>query len=128
MAGELVPLVMFARYTVLAGEGSYSTIGMDVTEYQSSILNGWRGAVLPPAGSGTYELVFEESTDQVVWTACTVVASGGGTAPWDPGAGQEEQFTATLRKRWFRVRVVLGGSAAAVVTTWLVGFLELRER
>ena len=130
MAGELVPLVMLPRYTVLAGEQDFTTIAMDVTEYQNAILNVWRGFVHPvaagPVDGGTFEIRFEESTDQVAWSECTVTATAG--PPWDPTANNEAQFTAALRKRWFRIRVTLGSNDDAYVSTWAVGFLEQRER
>jgi hypothetical protein len=117
MAGDLVPLVLFPRYSTFAGAGDNTTIAMDVTEYQSAIVNVWRRAML---GSGTtFQVTLQESTDQDNWTDCT----GGGA--FDPGAGQEVQATATLKKRWFRLKLALAG-ASAVVTCWAVGALEQR--
>jgi len=118
MSGELVPLVLIPRYSSLTGAGTYTTIAMDVTDYQSAILNVWRGVL---NGSGTYAISFEESTDQNSWTDCT-----GGTAA-DPGQDIEDQYTPTLTKRWFRAKVVLTGSEPVSVTHWAVGFLELRQ-
>jgi hypothetical protein len=120
MAGELVPLVMIPRFTTYAGVGTYSTIAMEVTEYQSAILNVWRGPAV-----GTWGIRFEESTDGVGWADCTVTPSG--TPPYDPTENTEIQYVATLRKRWFRVSAVLAGTNP-VATCWAVGFLEQRER
>ncbi|MEJ2202960.1 MAG: hypothetical protein P8170_02490 [Gemmatimonadota bacterium] len=39
MAGELVPLVLIPRYTSYVGDGTFTTIAMDVTEYESAIVN-----------------------------------------------------------------------------------------
>jgi len=118
MSGELVPLVLLPRYTTYAGAGTYTTIAMDVTEYQTAIVNAWRG-VLNGAGA-TFGISFEESTDQVNWTTCTN-GSGG-----DPGPGSEAQYTPDLKKRWFRVKVVLTGTEPVTVMCWAVGFLEMR--
>jgi hypothetical protein len=117
MAGELVPLVLIPRYTTYAGPSTFTTVAMDVTQYQSAIVNVWRGNLL--GTSPTYNISFEESTDQVTWATCTN-GSGG-----DPGADTEAQYTPTLTKRWFRAKLVLGGTDP-VVTTWAIGFLELR--
>ncbi len=117
MAGELVPLVLIPRYTTYSGAHTFTTIAMDVTDYQSAIVNVWRGTL---TGAGTFGISFQESTDQVNWTDCT-----GGTSA-DPGADSEAQYTATITKRWFRALVVLTGTDPVVVTVWAVGFLELR--
>lgn len=128
MAGELVPLVLLPRYTTYAGKPAsgiqyFSTIGMDVTAYQNAIVNTWRGKVVGSTTPG-FTIWFEESTDQNVWSACT--GSPGGASGGDPGENAETQYTLTLKKRWFRVRVQLGG-ADNVASCWAVGFLEERE-
>jgi hypothetical protein len=118
MAGELVPLVMLPRYSMFAGASTeFTTIAMDVTEYENAILNCWRG---PLSGGGAFQMTFEESTDQVTWSTCA-----GTTANWDPGASTEAQVTAQLKKRWFRVKVNLTGTDP-VVSCWVVGALEER--
>jgi hypothetical protein len=118
MAGNLTPLVMLPRYTTFSGANTFTTVGMDVTDYSKAILNVWRGAM--NGSSPTYAISFEESTDQETWATCSG-GSGG-----DPGANTEVQYTPTLAKRWFRVKVVLGGTQP-VATCWAVGFLEQRE-
>jgi hypothetical protein len=122
MAGELVPLVMMPRYSVYSGETTFTTIAMDVTDYQTAILNLWRGKLVT---NTTLLISAEESTDQVTWATCT-----GGTGV-DPGVETEVQMTATLKKRWFRLKLVLGVSAGSpypVATCWAVGYLEQREQ
>ena len=120
MAGELVPLVMMPRYTTLAGASNFTTIAMDVTDYQTAILNVWRGKLI--AGT-TFTVSAEESTDQEVWTAC----SGTNCTNYDPGQEAEGQVSATVKKRWFRIRVTLGGGDPQA-TAWAVGFLEQRQQ
>jgi hypothetical protein len=122
MAGELVPLVLLPRYTTYVGRPAsgtnfYSTIAMDVTEYTSAIVNVWRGKILGTSASIAF--TFQESTDQVEWTDCS-----GVTAGVDPGENVETQYVATLKKRWFRVKVLMGTDAIA--SCWAVGFLEQR--
>jgi hypothetical protein len=118
MAGELVPLVLLPRYTTFVGAGTFTTIGMEASNYSKSIVGVWRGAML---GAGpTFAVSFEESTDQNSWSVC----SGGSSA--DPGTDTEAQYQPTITKRWFRIKVVLGGSNPAA-SCWAIGFLELRE-
>lgn len=117
MAGELVPLVLIPRYTTYAGAQTFTTIGMEVTDYEQAIVNTWRG---PLAGGGTIQFKFEESTDGSSWSTCT-----NGSAA-DPGASTEAQYTPTLAKRWFRISVELTGSDP-VATCWAMGHLVLRE-
>jgi hypothetical protein len=119
MAGELVPLVLIPRYSCYSGADSYVTIGMDVTPYQNAIVNVWRNAVIGTAGDPDFNL--EESSDQVTWSTCA-----GTTADFTPSAGTETQYTAQLKKRWFRIRIDLA-NADNVMTCYAVGFLEERE-
>lgn len=131
MSGELTPVVMLPRYSTYAAGASpqdFTTIAMDVTEYQNAILNVWRAALVG-SGSGTaaFLIFFEESTDQVTWFACSGPSSSGE----DPGSNTEAQYTAALKRRWFRVRIRLtdsGSPAKATATCWCVGFLEERLR
>jgi len=119
MAGELVPLVLLPRYSAYSGAGDFTTIGMEVTDYEQAIVNIYRGPLI--GTSPTFGVTLEESTDQQTWSTCA-----GTTAGYDPTSGVEGQQTATLKKRWFRVKVTLGGTSP-VVTCWALGFLMLRE-
>ncbi|MGQ0614158.1 MAG: hypothetical protein ACT4PV_10520 [Planctomycetaceae bacterium] len=119
MAGELVPLVLLPRFSTFVGAGDFVTIGMEVSDYTAASVNTWRGAML--GSSPTFGITFEESTDQGTWTTCS-----GTTASADPGAGLEAQYVPTLKKRWFRVKVTLGGTNPAA-TCWAIGYLEMRE-
>ena len=118
MAGELVPLVMLPRYSTYAGATTFYTIAMDVTEYQAAILNVWRG---PGPATGEFDMYLEESTDAIAWSDCSGVSN-----PLNPTADTETQYVPLLKKRWFRIRLVLSG-ASAIVSCWAVGFLERRE-
>ena len=119
MAGELVPLVMLPRFTTLHGATDFTTIGMEVADYSSAILNVFRGPV--GGTSGTFAITCQESTDQQTWPNCS-----GATASYDPGESTEGQLTPDLKKRWFRVKVTLGGTGPTV-SCWALGFLEMRE-
>ena len=117
MAGELVPLVLIPRYTTYHGATTFTTIGMDVTDYSSAMVNVWRG---PLSGGGTVAFSFEESTDGDSWQTCV-----GGTGG-DPGQDSETQFTPTINRRWFRIKVILTGTDPSV-TAWALGHLVMRE-
>jgi hypothetical protein len=118
MAGMFVPLVLMPRYTTLAGAAIYTTVGMDVSEYEKAVLSYWRSAGVNLATVPV--VLFEESTDQITWTAC----AGG---PYlDPGANAETQYQPVLTKRWFRINVTLA-TADSAVTLWCIGFLMQRE-
>lgn len=119
MAGELVPLVMLPRYSTYSGAATFTTIGMDVTDYQSVILNVWRAPLI--GTSATWTITIEESTDQENWSTVT-----GTTPNFDPGASTEAQMSGTIKKRWLRVKVVVGGTNPSA-TCWAIGFLEMRE-
>lgn len=118
MSGELVPLVLIPRYSSYAGASLFTTVAMDVTDYQSAIVNVWRGKLV--GTSPTFAISFEESTDQDSWSTCTN-GSGG-----DPGSETEAQYNPTLTKRWFRAKITLAGTDP-IGTCWAVGFLELRQ-
>ena len=122
MAGELVPLVMMPRYSCYSGADTFYTMPLDVTAYESVILNVWRSPLV--GTTPTFGLTFQESTDastDASWSTVTGVSAGV-----DPGADTETQYTGTLKKRWFRVKLVLGGTGP-VSTCWAVGFLERRQ-
>ena len=119
MAGQLIPVVLMPRFTCLSGADTFRTIAMDVTPYSSGLLSVWRSPLL--GSSPTFAFLFEESSDQVTWTACTISPS-----ETDPGADDETQYTVTLKKRWLRVAITLGGGSP-VATLWIAGFLEERE-
>jgi hypothetical protein len=125
MAGRQVPVVMFPRYSTLVGATTFTTIAMDVTDYQGAVLGVWRGEI--PTDSA-FKLTCQESTDQLVWSNC----SGTSVVDYDPGQEVEGQSAPTLKKRWFRVQVVLVSNAPSnpfpQVSLWVVGFLEEREQ
>jgi hypothetical protein len=118
MAGNFVPLVLIPRYTTYSGDSiDYTTIGMDVSDYDKAVVSFWRSG-----GNSltSIAITFEESIDQLNWTTC----SGG---PYnDPGSNTEGQFQPVLTKRWFRIKITLTG-AGATVSCWCIGFLEMRE-
>ena len=111
-----VPLVLFPRFTGLAGATTFRTVALDVNDYVNAAVNLWRGVLI-----GTFfRATFEESTDQIAWTTC-----GGTTVDFDPGEDAEAQVVAHLQKRWFRLAIEITGTDPAV-SCWAVGALERR--
>ena len=119
MAGELVPVVMVPRYTTFCGQTSFYTIAMDVTRYEIASLVAWRGPLVGTAP--TFEVACEESTDGFVWATC----GGTNVSAYDPGANTEGPITASLSRRYFRLKITLGGTNP-VGTCWVTGSLVLR--
>lgn len=120
MAGVYVPLVLVPRYTTYCGATgtSFTTIGMDVSEYEQAVVSFWRAAGLNLTG---VTINFEESMDQQNWSTC-----GGGPFV-SSGALVEDQFSPVLTKRWFRINITLTTGTTAVLTCWCIGFLMQRE-
>ncbi|MFO0931211.1 MAG: hypothetical protein U1E39_00730 [Planctomycetota bacterium] len=121
MAGIYVPLVLLPRYTTLCGatSTSFTTIAMDVSDYEKAVVSFWRAAGM---NLTSLAITFEESMDQQNWSTC-----GGGPFT-DPGSLTEGQFSPVLTKRWFRINLTLTtGASAAIVTCWCIGFLMQRE-
>jgi hypothetical protein len=125
MAGTLVPVVMFPRYSSFAGRNLYTTIPIDVTDYSRAILTCWRGPLKEPVDAGM-SFGCEESSDQETWVGCA-----GTNTSFDPGDGTEGVADATLKRRWFRLVLNLSSDAPHQnlldVTCWAVGHLERRE-
>jgi hypothetical protein len=120
MAGELETTTLIPRFSSFLAAGTYTTGGLNVTDFAGATVHVWRGPLI--GTSPTVSFTFEESIDQESWTTC--VGDAGG----DPGASAEGVYTITFKKRWFRVKVTLGGTGAGPgVTCWAVAGLERRE-
>lgn len=122
MAGLFVPLVLIPRYTTYTGANatSFTTVGMDVSDYEKAVVSFWRSAGFNLA---SVTINFEESMDQLAWSTC------GGGAFTDPGALVEGQFQPVITKRWFRINVTINaaGGGGVAATCWCIGFLMQRE-
>jgi hypothetical protein len=129
MAGKLVPLVVWPRFTAFAGRHVYTTLPVDVSEFSRAILTCWRGPMGPDSDPASVSIGFtcQESIDQVNWSIC----AGTNASNYDPGEDAEGVVLATLTKRWFRVRASFTASATVQdeirMTCWSVGHLERRE-
>jgi len=115
MPGKIVPVVFIPRFTSYAGTVYFDTVPMDVSPFETVVVSVWRGQLL--GTSPTFNIAFQQATDKLDWTA---LESG------DPGEAVEYQWSVALQnKRWFRVRVSLGGTGT-VATCYAAGYLVAR--
>jgi hypothetical protein len=118
MAGELQTTILVPRFSSFTGAGTYRTVGINVTEHAAARVHIWRGPLV--GTTPTVSFAIEESIDQENWTTCD------GDDTDDPGAGVEAVYDLTLKKRWLRAVVTLGGTDPGA-TVWIVAELERRE-
>lgn len=114
-----IPLVLIPRHTAYVGQGTYTTVGLDVAAFESARVTLWRGALI---GAGTtLRVTLQESDDQDTWVTC-----GNTTASMDIPENTELVASPDFSRRYFRVQSVLTGSNAGV-TCRATGFLVRRE-
>jgi len=121
MAGQLVPVVMFPRFTGLIGATTYNSLAIDVAAFSELKISIWRSPIVSNAGSGAFSASVVESIDRDSWE------DAGSTQHVDPGTNFEQQYVFPLSRRWMRMQIVLGGTDPAT-TLWASGFLVKRER
>lgn len=127
MIGELVPLVMIPRFTSYVGEGTFTTLALDVSAFGKANVEFWRGALMGGSDPtpAEFEAVFEEAnqadTEEADWTAI-------GSAITTPSAN--DLVSLEFTKKYFRIRIDLTASnlGSAAITAWAAGNLELRIR
>ncbi|MGQ0612863.1 MAG: hypothetical protein ACT4PV_03840 [Planctomycetaceae bacterium] len=115
MAGKIVPIVLVGRFTTYAGTSIFTTVPMDVSPFESIALSVWRGQLL--GTSPTFTVAFQQATDKLDWAS---IESG------DPGEAVEYQWIVQLQnKRWFRLRIALGG-VGPIATCYANGYFVER--
>ncbi len=125
MRGKAVPLVLIPRYTSYVGEGEYTTVPLEVSEYAKAYVTLWRGQILrswETTHVRTFRATFQGSHDAEEW-----VNLGSEVTTVDTVDDHEIELT----RRWFRVRILLskGGDPtddAVGITCWATGLLERR--
>jgi hypothetical protein len=116
MPESTVPVVLFGRFSTLAGASTFATLPVNVVEYETAMLHVWRGRI---RATSTFGFALEESNDGTVWT---VLASG------DPGMEAEVLMTATLTKAYMRGKVILTDATdVPVATCYAFGDLVARR-
>ena len=112
MTRNVVPYVLASRVSSLVGAGEYVTPPLDVSEFETSTWNLWRGALV---GGSDVGFTFEESSGSGDWTTCP-----GADEDHDPGANSESRVSVHHHRRWFRLRVSLPDSGS-MVSYWVAG-------
>ena len=110
-------LVLMPRYSTFSGQDVYTTLPVQVTDYDSVEIYAWRG---PNVTSATFTFALEESLDRETWNHL----AGG-----DPGASTEATYTADLTLPWLRGKITLGGGGSVfpIITCYAVGLLVKRR-
>lgn len=120
--GERVPMVFWARYTVLTapsgGTTTYYTTPVDLLGFTDISVTCFRSKIIG-GGAPTTEWCFEQSTDLVEWKDL------GGT--FDPSGGTnvagEAQREHIISRRYVRLRVSITNSTDdATITLFAVGW------
>ena len=121
MAGMRDRLILFPRYTTLAGGGNFTTLPINVSAYEGGEVRIWMGS---PVHNGTFEAVIQESTDQDSWTTCA------GNSSQSLAANVEKLFDPTFSKAWMRLKIASNpaGSPEPVFTVYAVGYVEKRRK
>ena len=116
--GKLVPVVLYPRFTTLAGEGvQFFTFPLDVEAYEGARLTFWRGPILSSTAP-VLRFHIEESMDRDHWTALT-------GSSFDPAEDSEEEKNPRFSMKWFRAMAEFVGGTGTV-TCWAQGFLVRR--
>ena len=117
MAGKRLPIVFAPRYTTYAGSGDFPSVGIDVSPFDTIVLNVWRGVIV---GGGSFNFKLQRSTDQTEWTTCA-------GWPFAPGEGAESQLETSINDRYLRL-VAVQDSMAQVTTCYAFGYFVRRVR
>lgn len=121
MASQIVPIVLIPRFTTYVGAGTYTTIGLEVSRFQSMNVTIWRGPLIGSVpGGAAVSIQLETSPDNETWTA-----DGAPITTANAHSFVEALFT----RPWMRLKVTLTADASNVValTCWATGFVEMRE-
>jgi hypothetical protein len=119
-------LILLPRPTTLIGADTFTTQPLDVSQFGSVQMQLWRGPIAG-GGSPTILFYFEESLDAESWALGPATPVGYDPADADTGGdptlAKPQLFSYAFQLRWFRVRIVLTGTAP-VVSCWCEGFLR----
>jgi hypothetical protein len=121
--GELEPVVMIPRFTSYLGEGTYTTIPMEVSSFRRATLEFWRGTLVGTAGQTTFAAHFEQASEADPPGGWSAIVSSI-TTPND-----SDLLDLEFSKAYFRIRIVLATDDVnnlAAITCWAAGSLERR--
>jgi hypothetical protein len=113
-------IVIFPRFTSLAGTGSFASAPIDVSGYGGLQLQVWFGEFINASGESHFKVHLEESLDAIVWPD-----EARFTLDLDVSKTYATTFLSFgFRLRWFRVRVEITGSPDLMATCWVEGILR----
>jgi hypothetical protein len=114
-------IVFLPRFTTLVGAATFLTAPIDVSQQGGAQFQVWTSAVRVASGSGTFTLYMEESLDCDSWSLGPN-PTGLGTA-FTVLPNTATLFSYDFRLRWFRLKIVLGGTEP-MVCCWAEGLLR----
>ena len=115
MAGEAVPLVLIPRFTSYVGNNAFTTVPLRVSDYSKAHITFWRGRLLVETFSAEFQVSHDAYTWQNALSPPTVITSVDAC----------DSYSMDLNHRWFRIKIVLSGSA---ITCWATGLLVKRVK
>jgi len=117
VGSRVVPVVLIGRFSTYSGVGTFESLPVGVSEFDTAEISVWRGTM--ETGS-SFVFKLEASLDRETWTT---LASG------DPGEDTEVLHNVSLDALpWLRAVVVLGQTGPfPVVMCWAVGQLIKRR-
>jgi len=116
MAGEATRVMLFPRYSSLAGATSFVSAPFNTRTFYECNLTMWRGTGV---GVTTFSVNAQLSQDMRYWLA----ADG---SPWTISADTETDEVVALDREWMRLVVTLTGSDA-MAPLWILGEFLRRE-
>lgn len=116
MRNFVVRMVIFPRYTTLAGTVPVYTMPVDVRMFGSAILVAWMGTGIG-ATPATVEFKVQESTDLSVWSDVATI---------NPSGPDGTVTSVSLDMPWLRVKATVAGGDPGVAF-WMTGELVRRE-
>ena len=124
MNGELLPLVMIPRFTSYVGEGTYTTVPLEISEFEGAAIEFWRGHLAGKAQGATFAAYLEEAFEASPPTLADWTTLASTTAD-----NASNLYQVAFSQRYFRIRIVLVKDATnglAAITCWAAGTLERR--
>jgi len=113
-----VPVVLFGRFTTIAGEDKFETVPIAVSEYSEIELTVWRGK-LEDAGH-TFILELQESMDQETWSNIGAVS---------PTSAGQVSLSADISRSYLRAVAELQAPGAfPILAIWVAGWLKKRQK
>ncbi len=102
-AGKITRVILFPRFSSLAGPNSYATEPLAVRDFYATTICCWRNVGI---NDPELDLVFEGSCDLRYWTELA--------SPFEVSTGDPQLTNFVMQTDWFRVTAVVAGAGASV--------------